>query len=87
MKIKKRTISDAMYEFKNPFGDPFSIKKPETLQQGILFGLGLGIYWGEGLKRGNGAVRLTNTDPKMIKKFIDFLINLGVYVFCDLLKR
>lgn len=71
--IKKRTISDAIYELKNPLGDPFLIKQPQTLEQGILFGLGLGIYWGEGLKRGKGAVRLTNTDPKMVKKFIDFL--------------
>jgi len=71
--IKKRTISDAIYELRNPLGDPFLIKKPENLQQGILFGLGLGIYWGEGLKRGKGAVRLTNTDPQMIRKFISFL--------------
>jgi hypothetical protein len=71
--IKKRTISDAIYELKNPLGDPFLIKQPKTLQQGILFGLGLGIYWGEGLKRGSGGVRLTNTDARMVKKFIDFL--------------
>ena len=71
--IKKRTISDAVYELRNPLGDPFLIKKPRTLQQGILFGLGLGIYWGEGLKRGKGAVRLTNTDSGMISKFIEFL--------------
>jgi hypothetical protein len=71
--IKKRTISDAIYELRNPDGDPFFMKQPRTLQQGILFGLGLGIYWGEGLKRGKGAVRLTNTDAKMVKKFIDFL--------------
>jgi len=71
--IKKRTISDAIYHFKNPLGDPFVVKKPITLNQGILFGLGLGIYWGEGLKRGKGGVRITNTDVKMVEKFIDFL--------------
>jgi hypothetical protein len=71
--IKKRTISDAIYELRNPLGDPFLIRKPKTLKQGILFGLGLGIYWGEGLKRGKGAVRLTNTDAKMVRKFILFL--------------
>ena len=71
--IQKRTISDAIYELRNPNGDPFSIKEPKNLEQGILFGLGLGLYWGEGLKRGKGAVRLTNTDPKLIKKFIEFL--------------
>lgn len=71
--IKKRTISDAIYELRNPLGDPFLIRQPKTLKQGILFGLGLGIYWGEGLKRGKGGVRLTNTDAKMVKKFITFL--------------
>ncbi len=71
--IQKRTISDAIYELKNPNGDPFSFNKPKNLSQIFLFGLGLGLYWGEGLKRGKGAVRLTNTDPKMIKKFIEFL--------------
>ncbi len=71
--IKKRTISDAIYQLKNPLGDPFSVKKPYTLKQGILFGLGLGIYWGEGLKRGNGGLRLTNTDINMVIKFISFL--------------
>ena len=54
-------------------GDPFLTKLPKTSQQGILFGLGLGIYWGEGLKRGSAGVRLTNTDARMVKKFICFL--------------
>ena len=71
--IKKRTISEAIYQLKNPSGDPFLIKQPKTLEQGILFGLGLGIYWGEGLKRGRGGVRITNTDSKMVRKFINFL--------------
>ncbi len=71
--IKKRSISDAIYQFRNPSGDPFKMVSPSTLQQGILFGLGLGIYWGEGLKRGRGGVRITNTDPKMIIRFIDFM--------------
>ncbi len=54
-------------------GDPFCFKKPKTLEQGILFGLGLGLYWGEGLKRGKGGMRLTNTDARMVKIFIKFL--------------
>ena len=71
--IKKRSISDAMYIYKNPHGDPFLIREPKTLAQGILFGLGIGLYWGEGSKKGTGGARLTNTDPKIIRKFIDFL--------------
>lgn len=95
--IKKRNISDAIYELRNPLGDPFLIKKPKTLEQGILFGLGLGIYWGEGLKRGKGAVRLTNTDPKMVRKFVDFLeefcgidknkLKFSVQIFNDISKE
>ncbi len=72
--ISKRDISEAVYQMKNPNGDPFNQTHPRTLADGILFGLGLGIYWGEGLKRGKGGLRLTNTDSKMIKKFIDFLV-------------
>ncbi len=72
-KIQKRTISDAMYHLKNPLGDPFLLKQPKTLEQGILFGMGLGLYWGEGSKRGTGGVRLTNTDARLLRKFIEFL--------------
>ena len=72
-KIKKRTIAEAIYKLKNPLGDPFVVVSPKTLEEGILFGLGLGLYWGEGAKRGDGGLRLTNTDPKMIIKFIYFL--------------
>lgn len=71
--IPKRTISEAMYEYKNPNGDPFSLSNPQTLEEGILFGMGLALYWGEGTKRGNGGVRLSNSDPKLMKKFIEFL--------------
>ncbi len=71
--IRKRTISEAMYEYKNPDGDPFSLLEPKTLEDSILFGMGLALYWGEGTKRGNGGVRLSNSDPKLMRKFIEFL--------------
>ncbi len=67
--IKKRSISDAIYQFHNPRGDPFLLKLPRNTQEGILYGLGLGLYWGEGSKRGNGGVKLGNTDVHLIKKF------------------
>ncbi len=35
--------------------------------------MGLALYWGEGTKRGAGGMRLTNSDPKLIRKFIEFL--------------
>ena len=49
--------------------------KPKTLEEGILYGMGLGLYWGEGQKRGDGGMRITNSDPKLLRKFIDFLDN------------
>jgi len=75
-KIKKRTISEAIYQKNNPKGDPFSFHQPKTLQRMFLFGLGLGLFWGEGSKRNLHAVRLGNSDPALVKKFIDFLVNI-----------
>lgn len=71
--IQKRTISEAIYQCKNPKGDPFSLRLPINLEEGTLWGMGIGLYWGEGAKRGSGGLRITNTDPKMIKIFIRFL--------------
>lgn len=72
--IKSRTISDAVYLKNNPAGDPFKIKTPNNLREAELFGMGLGLYWGEGTKADKVSVRLGNTDPKLIKKFIEFLV-------------
>lgn len=96
-KIEKRSISDAMYQLKNPLGDPFLIKHPKTLKEGILFGMGLGLYWGEGSKRGTGGVRLTNTDVRLLRKFIEFLekvfsidrkkLRFSIQIFSDISKE
>ncbi len=93
-KIQKRTISDAIYNKWNPLGDPFSIKKPRTIEQAILYGIGIGLYWGEGTKSNKVSVRLGNTDPRLIKKFIQFLTNIyqidkrklhfGLQIFSDM---
>lgn len=92
--IKKRNISDAIYQLRNPLGDPFAFKPPQSVKEGILFGLGLGLYWGEGLKRGKGGVRLGSTDTKLALKFIEFLENFfgvdksrlrfGLQIFSDI---
>src|SRR5690348_8430619 len=71
--IRKRSISDAVYLKCNPNGDPFSIRKPKNSEEWFLFGLGVGLYWGEGTKRSVSSVRLGNTDPALIKKFLEFL--------------
>lgn len=72
--IQKRNISEAGYLRRNPNGDPFHFVKPKTAQEWNLFGLGIGLYWGEGTKSSKNSLRLANSDPKMIKTFIEFLI-------------
>lgn len=73
-KISSRSRSEATYIKRNPDGDPFKLRSPATLEEAKLFGLGLGLYWGEGTKANKNSVRLGNTDPLLIKKFTEFLI-------------
>jgi len=72
--ILKRTISEAIYIKHNPEGDPFKFRMPKTIEEAKLFGMGLGLYWGEGNKANKNTVRLGNSDPELIKIFINFLI-------------
>jgi hypothetical protein len=95
--IKKRSISEAIYRKRNPHGDPFSFQSPKNPKEWFLFGLGLGLYWGEGTKKNKTAVRLGNTDPALIKKFLEFLyrtyalkknkIRFGLQIFSDMPPR
>jgi hypothetical protein len=71
--IQRRTRSDAAYVRANPRGDPFTIKMKRTGKEQLLFGLGLGIYWGEGNKVTTHTLRVANTDASMIKVFVRFL--------------
>ena len=92
--IKKRTISEAIYELRNPNGDPFKFTPPFTKEEMSLYSLGLGLYWGEGAKRGKGGVRLANTDAKLVRIFIHFLerffavdknsLRFGLQIFSDI---
>ena len=92
--IQKRSISDAIYTKHNPDGDPFSFHNPETNIESFLFGLGLGLYWGEGTKKSLNQVRLGNTDPYLIRAFILFLrktyridesrLRFGLQIFTDM---
>ncbi|MBT3835441.1 hypothetical protein HOF56_04330 [Candidatus Peribacteria bacterium] len=93
-KIKRRSISDAIYLQNHPNGDPFKFVPPKTKEDHYLFGLGLGLYWGEGTKSCKYAIRLGNTDPDLIIKFMEFLIRFfdvkksdfkfGLQIFTDL---
>lgn len=59
-----------------------------------MFGLGIGLYWGEGNKSNKLSVRIGNTDPRLIKAFIRFLeqicgihphkLKFGLQIFSDM---
>lgn len=92
--IPKRSISDAVYIQNNPTGNPFHFHKPSTTDEWFLYGLGIGLYWGEGNKMNNHAVRLGNTDPDLLIKFLSFLntffqidnrrLRFGLQIFTDI---
>jgi hypothetical protein len=80
--LRRRGLSDALYAKLNPHGDPFKIKKIMNQDEKFLYGLGIGIYWGEGDRRSKNALRVANTDVKLIKMFTKFLL-----IICGLEKR
>lgn len=92
--IPKRSVSEAIYVKANPQGDPFEFREPRTVEEVFLYGLGIGLYWGEGTKTNKHTVRLGNTDPRLVKKFIEFLeriygtkrskLKFGLQVFSDM---
>lgn len=96
-KIPRRTLSDAIYLKHNPNGDPFTFTPPSTPYGIKLYGLGLGLYWGEGNKANLTAVKLGNTDPELLKTFIEFLekiygvkkqdLKFGLQIFTDIDKN
>ncbi|MFH1684519.1 MAG: hypothetical protein ABIA67_06525 [Candidatus Margulisiibacteriota bacterium] len=72
--MKARSWSEATYCKRNPKGNPFEIieqiKKPKDLE---LFFVSLGLYLGEGTKKGDHVVALGNTNPGILKTFLNFL--------------
>lgn len=95
--INRRSISEAVYIRSNPQGDPFLFKKPSDNKEWFLYGLGLGLFWGEGNKVNKNSVRLGNTDPDLIKTFLLFLddiyqidkgkLRFGLQIFSDMSER
>lgn len=71
--LSRRSISEGVYLKNNPDGDPFLFRGPSSKEEAVLFGLGLGLYWGEGTKANKYSVRLGNTDPKLVTTFVLFL--------------
>jgi hypothetical protein len=92
--VKKRSVSEAIYKLANPNGDPFKFTPPVTSEEWLLYGLGLGLFWGEGNKVNKHSVRLGNSDPDLLKKFIEFLsvaycidrnkLRFGLQVYSDI---
>ena len=72
--IKRRTRSKATYLKQNPRGDPFKIKDNLSPNEKLLYGLGVGIYWGEGNKSSRHTLAVANTDANLLKVFIRFLL-------------
>lgn len=74
--IERRGISDAIYLKNNPDGDPFTIKPISSIEDALLMGMGIGLFWGEGNKANKHSVRLGNSDPKLLMEFIRFLTDI-----------
>ncbi len=71
--IVRRDISQAIYQWHNPAGDPFDIREPASEADRDLFRLALGLYIGEGRKHSVADVSLANSDPHVIRVFLRFL--------------
>lgn len=92
--VSRRSRSEATYVKRNPYGDPFVFRAPQDMRSMRLFAMGIGLYWGEGNKANSNSVRLGNTDPMLIRYFMDFLIatfcirrddfKFGLQVFSDI---
>jgi hypothetical protein len=67
------------------------------MEEAKLYGLGMGLYWGEGTKKSKHSIRLGNSDPRLIKKFLIFLryfyqiderkLRFGLQIFGDMDKK
>ena len=71
--IPRRTRSEALYALNNPNGDPFLLKSSMDANDRELYGIGMGLYWGEGTKASKNSVRIGNSDPGVILIFMRFL--------------
>lgn len=91
--LERRDWSEATYAYKNPDGDPFRIRLPETVEEEKLFALAIGLYLGEGTKKGIHNVAMVNSDPRVLRIFINFLerfcgiarkeLHAGLNIFSD----
>ncbi len=71
--VPRRSLSEAIYKKNNLEGNSFFVQKINSNNKEFYFGLGLGLFWGEGCKKDMRSIRLGNSDPFLIKAFILFL--------------
>lgn len=71
--IESRSRSEATYLKRNPTGDPFKILTTACSEKAELLALGIALYLGEGSKKQQHGVRLANSDPRIIRIFLNFL--------------
>ena len=74
--IPRRDISDAIYEKRNPDGDPFEIQESLSDDERELFQLVVGLYIGEGNKKRGDEASISNSDPRVIRAFIRFVCDI-----------
>ena len=71
-----------------------AVKNFPALAKNPLFIAGIMIYWGEGDSKPKNPLRISNTDPRMIKLYVEFIknilkvpeekIRLGLIIYPDL---
>lgn len=71
-KMKRRNWSEATYVKVNRT-EPFKIKKNLTTREKQLRALALGIFWNEGTNKNPISIRVSNSDPELLKVFVYFL--------------
>lgn len=74
--LARRSGADAQIMKKHGITGGFKIKQNLNSEEAALYGLGIGLYWGEGNKRNQHTVRLGNTDPGIIATFTKFLVEI-----------
>ncbi len=70
--IPRRGPSEANYINYDKYKPKFSLRERSNTEDEYLKIAGIMLYWGEGLKKGDG-IDFANSDPEMIKIFLRFL--------------
>jgi hypothetical protein len=73
-KVPKRTVSEAIYRRINPQGDPFDIKPKLSRSEAKLKVAGLVLWATEGSPNFKDGVFASNSNPALIRVFVDFLL-------------